>query len=259
MLSQYFPAAFALAVGVVMIIAIVGGARLARARRAAGILEGDGASSIDGAMYGIFGLVLAFTFAGAAARLEARRELIRDETNAIGTVYLRLDLLPVTRQPALRTAFSRYVTARLAVFADRRNGSDTATAKAAVLALQGEIWTLSVAAAAEVPGPQAATLLLPARNEMFDITTTREVATQSHPPMVIFFLLGLLACATALNAGYAIGSKEGPASRLHIAGFVLAISLILFVTLDLELPRFGLIQISGADDILRELGAQFQH
>ena len=239
-----------------MLLAIVGGTHLARARRARGVLDGDGASSVDGAIYGIFGLVLALTFAGAAARYEVRRELIRDETNAIGTAYLRLDLLPNLRQPALRNAFSRYVAARLAVFEDLTNRQATANAKATVLVLQNEIWTQAVAAA-EVPGPQATTLLLPALNEMFDIATTREVATQNHPPTIIYLLLGLLACATALNAGYAIGSKEGPASRLHIAGFVLAITLILYVTVDLELPRLGLFRISAADNILRELGAQF--
>ncbi len=257
MFSHYFPAAFAATVGLVMLLAILGGTHMARTRRARGILDGDGASSVDGAIYGIFGLVLAFTFAGAAARYEVRRELIRDETNAIGTAYLRLDLLPNLRQPALRNAFSRYVAARLAVFEDITNRQATANAKATVLVLQHEIWTQAVAAAAEVSGPQATTLLLPALNEMFDIATTREVATQNHPPMIIYLLLGLLACATALNAGYAIGSKEGPASRLHIAGFVLAITLILYVTVDLELPRLGLFRISAADNILRELGAQF--
>lgn len=87
--------------------------------------------------------------------------------------------------------------------------------------------------------------------------TTREVATQNYPPTIIYLLLGLLAGATALNAGSAIASKEGPASRLHIAGLVLAITLILYVTVDLEMPRLGLFRISAADNILRELGAQF--
>ena len=46
-------------------------------------------------------------------------------------------------------------------------------------------------------------------------------------------------------------------TRLHIAGLVLAITLILYVTVDLEMPRLGLFRISAADNILRELGAQF--
>jgi len=50
----------------------------------------------------LLGLLLAFTFSGASSRFDARRHLIIEETNAIGTAYLRLGMLPAAAQPALR-------------------------------------------------------------------------------------------------------------------------------------------------------------
>ena len=72
-----------------------------------------GASLVDAAVTGILGLLIAFTFAGAQSRLDARRQLIVRETNIIGTAYLRLDLLPPEDQPAIRQLFRDYVDARL--------------------------------------------------------------------------------------------------------------------------------------------------
>ena len=61
-------------------------------------------------------LLVAFTFSGAAARFDTRRQLIVEETNAIGTASLRLDLLPAAVQPPLRAHFRQYVAARLEVY-----------------------------------------------------------------------------------------------------------------------------------------------
>jgi len=59
-----------------------------------------GTGTIEGAVFALLGLLIAFTFSGAAARFEDRRALIIEETNDIGTAYLRLDLLPASAQPA---------------------------------------------------------------------------------------------------------------------------------------------------------------
>ena len=59
-------------------------------------------SAIEGAVFALFGLLLAFTFSGAVARYGVHRELVIDEYNAIETAYLRLDLLPPQSQPQLR-------------------------------------------------------------------------------------------------------------------------------------------------------------
>src|SRR6266540_2898434 len=64
-----------------------------------------GFGTIEGAVLALLGLLLAFTVSGAGARFDTRRNLIVEETNAVGTAYLRLDMLPAAAQPALRENF----------------------------------------------------------------------------------------------------------------------------------------------------------
>src|SRR6186997_1772868 len=102
--------AFAVAMFVGMLGFAEVGRRIARSRASRdpdGAWQGTGI--VDGAMFGLFGLVIAFTFSGAASRLDARRNLIVEEVNAIGTAYLRLDVLPAETQPGLRESFRRYL------------------------------------------------------------------------------------------------------------------------------------------------------
>jgi hypothetical protein len=68
---------------------------------------------VEGAIFALMGLLIAFTFSGAASRFDTRRQLVVEEANAIGTAYLRLDLLPANAQAALRESFRQYVEARL--------------------------------------------------------------------------------------------------------------------------------------------------
>ncbi len=87
-----------------------------------------GLGAIDGAVFGLMGLLVAFTFSGAGARFDARRHLIGQETNVIGTAYLRVDLLPAAAQPELRDDFRNYVDARLGYY--RNLGQENAAAEA---------------------------------------------------------------------------------------------------------------------------------
>src|SRR5438034_9907293 len=100
-----------------------------------------GVAVVDGAVFALLGLLIAFTFSGAASRFDTRRQLIVEETNAIGTAWLRLDLLPASAQPLLRDEFRKYLDARLAAF---RKIPDLAAANAELTragALQNDIWT----------------------------------------------------------------------------------------------------------------------
>jgi hypothetical protein len=212
-----------------------------------------GFGTIEGAVFALLGLLLAFTVSGAGVRLDARRHLLVEETNAIGTAYLRLDILPSAAQPALRENFRRYVDARLEVY---RKKADIAEAKdelARAAKLQGEIWRQAVSSVrADGAPPQAPMVLLPALNAMIDITTTRTIAAQMHPPMIIFVMLFALALVSALLSGYAMAGKKSR-SWLHILCFALAITVTVYVILDLEYPRVGLIRENAFDQALVEL------
>jgi len=221
-----------------------------RGRHAEG--AGPGLGAVEGAVFALLGLLIAFTFSGAASRFDARRQLIVEEANDIGTAYLRLDLLPPASQPPLREKFRQYVDARLATYRAFPDLESALAGHARALALQNEIWRDAVAASQQSPTATASMLLLPALNAMIDITTTRTKAVQMHPPPVIFFLLGGIALASSLFAGY--GMAEGSArSWLHVLGFATILTLCVYVILDLEYPRLGVIRVDPSDQVLADV------
>jgi hypothetical protein len=211
-----------------------------------------GIGVVDGAVFGLLGLLIAFTFSGAGSRFDARRQLVVHEANAIGTAWLRLDLLPADAQPALRDLFRRYLDTRLEVYESLPDLDAVKDALARGTALQGEIWSRAVAACRSPEGQRAVVVVLPALNEMIDITTTRTMAARTHVPPVIFALLLGLGLICSLLAGYAMagGRKR---SWTHAIGFAAVFALTVYVMLDLEYPRRGLIRIDDMDQVLIEL------
>ena len=104
----------ALFLGIVFLLELGRRIRLARMEREGDV--GKGVGAVEGAVYGLLGLLIAFTFSGAATRFEGRRHLIVEEANAIGTAYLRLDLLPVEARSSLQEKFRQYVDSRLEIY-----------------------------------------------------------------------------------------------------------------------------------------------
>jgi hypothetical protein len=210
----------------------------------------SGLGVIDGAVFGLMGLLLAFSFSGAVSRFDTRRQLIVQETNAIGTAWLRVDLLPEAAQPQIRDDFRDYLDARLGFYnylvSDRAKALDELALSEK---LQKKIWTESVAAAKQTSSPAVLTLVVGSLNEMIDITTTRFVALQTHPPMPIYVTLVLLALASSLIAGFGMGDT-GKRQWLHTMVYAAALTLTVYTTIDLEFPRAGIIRIDGYDQVL---------
>jgi len=217
-----------------------------------------GTGSAAAAVFGLLGLLIAFTFSGAASRFEARRHLITEEANAIGTAYLRLDMLPRDAQPELRSLFRRYVELRAGAYRQSANSEASSARLAEASAMQGQIWSRALAACQRPDASvQAAMLLLPALNEMIDITTTRATATENHPPVVIFVLLGALSLIGALLVGYDLAPNR-ERSWLHPTLFAFMMSLAVYVIIDLEYPRQGFIRVDQADHVLADLRKSMQ-
>jgi hypothetical protein len=211
-----------------------------------------GASAVENAVFALFGLLIAFTFTSAASRYETRRDLIVQHTNAIGTAWLRLDLLPAEDQPALRKAFRLYMDELIKVHqqaGDRRVVNQT---MAYLGKLQDDIWKLAETAASRDSRPQVATLVLPALNEMFDLTASRYAASRFHTSIVIFWFLIFLSGIASLLVGYAM-APANQRNWLHIILFALLISLTLYVIFDFEYPRRGIIRLEKADQLYLEL------
>jgi hypothetical protein len=250
--------AVAIGLFVLMMLSVEVGRRIGRRRHAAdkdSFSEGFGAA--EGAIFALLGLLIAFTFSGSASRFEDRRHLITQEANDIGTAWLRIDLLPPADQPAMRDLFRRYTDLRVVAYQRVRDEVSTEAKTAAVQRLQREIWQLAVAGVRKPEAsPGAAQVLLPSLNAMFDIVTTRDTATRNHPPLAIYLLLCVLCAVGSMLFGYSIGPSRNP-NWLHRLAFAGIMALAIYVILDLEFPRRGLIRIDGEDKVLMDLRQSF--
>ena len=213
----------------------------------------NGVGTLEGSVFALLGLLIAFTFSGAMSKFDDRRQLIVEESNDIGTAYLRIDLLPSASQPAMRELFRRYLDSRLETYRLVPDMAAVQMELARSAKLQGEIWQQSIVAS-RLPDahPDAARLLLPALNAMIDITTTRTMSTKLHPPRIIFILLFVLALFSSLLAGHAMAEGKGR-TWIHMLCFSLAMAAAIYVILDLEYPRLGFIRVDDFDQVLIEL------
>lgn len=213
-----------------------------------GLASGVGTS--EGAIFALLGLLIAFTFTGAASRFEERRHLIVEEANDIGTAYLRIDLLAAEDQPAMRNMFKRYTEQRLKTYQEINDAETINANQAIAAAMQLDLWRAAIAAGKNPnASADANKLLLPALNAMIDITTTRTVATRNHPPIVIYFLLFGLSLMSAILIGYGTAANADRA-WLHKITFAIIIILTTYIIIDLEYPRLGLIRIDADDQVL---------
>ena len=163
-----------------------------------------GLGAVEGAVFALLGLLIAFTFSSAEGRFEERRHLVVQEANAVGTAYLRIDLASPDLQSRLRSLLRSYVDARLDASRQAPGGEQADIARCSEL--QSQIWQLSVAACRAAPSPAPSMLLLPALNEMFDIATTRSAARIIHPPGIIFAMLAIVALGSSLLGGYGMAA-----------------------------------------------------
>src|SRR5262249_48356802 len=130
----------------------------------------EGIGVIEAAVFALLGLLLGFSFAGGTSRLDAKRQLIVQEANAISTAYLRLDVLPINDQPEIRRLFREYLDTRIRVYEKLPNLEAAEQELARVGELQKQIWSRAAAASRNDQTQNTARLLLPAINEMMDIT-----------------------------------------------------------------------------------------
>ena len=227
------------------------GYRIGRGRRVRMPEGARGVSStVEGAVFGLMGLLIGFTFYGAGGRFDVRRNIAGQEANAIGTAYLRIDLLPADTQPQLRDDFRKYIQSRIAAFQKVPDMKAVNKELEQSSRLQQKIWQGAVQATRN-SGPSTQTLVLTALNEMIDITTTQNVAAITHLPVGVFAMLGLTVVASSALMGYSAATSP-VRDWLSIITFALILGSAIYVILDYEYPRIGLIRVDPVDRVLIE-------
>lgn len=198
----------------------------------------DGEGYLLSAVLALLGLLIAFTFSLAIARFDARRQLVVNEGNAIGTAWLRAGLAANGTGGPLQHAITDYTDVRLGL----SRGEDSSKVEVATGAAQAAVWRQLPAAIAATQPPIAATIIT-AVNEMFDAASSRKAERAARIPAQVLLVLVLYAVAAAAIVGYVMraGGRRHRAITL-ILFFLLTLALALI--LDLDRPTSGAILVS---------------
>ena len=209
--------------------------------------SGGDIGAIQGALLGLLGLLLAFSFGAAGARFLERQDLIVQEANAIGTAYLRADLLDQPARSQMREVIKRYTALRIEVSGRLSAGLREAD-QVENDRLQALMW--SAARDGVLAKPAFAVAVLDPVNQVIDLHTTRLAAARKKLPSLV---LGLLIASSALSVGV-IGYGAGLSGRRRLMlsiALIIVIAMALWITIDLDNPRAGFLQIS--DEPLKAL------
>ena len=208
-------------------------------------------TAIEGGVLGVVGLLLAFSFGMSVSRFENRKEIVVHEANAIGTAYLRAQLLPQPERREVESMFRRYVDAWLEVY-EAASDQQRRAGVQEIDRLEGEIWSRAVAVARQKPDSLPMSLLLQSLNEVFDRKAELIAAVANRVPGMILLLLILGTAVSLGQVGYGCGvaGRRSVTATLTLCFLVAAIILVIF---DLDRPRRGLLQVSPQSMIaLRE-------
>jgi hypothetical protein len=196
---------------------------------------------IQGAVLGLLGLLLGFTFAMAVQRYDTRRSLVVQEANAIGTTYLRASLLPDAHQAPVRELLRRYVELRLKYWPLVDDPAKLAEAMRLMGEVQAELWKHASEAAKEVPNDITAKFI-EALNQTIDIDAERISALRAGIPRGVWLLLVMVAAFGCVTTSYGAGA-EGTRSHLGTIFLPLLITVVIVLIFDISHSRVGLIQL----------------
>ena len=211
------------------------GYRWTKARR-----EEDGESSghefLLSAVLGLLALLLGFTFSVALSRYDTRRSLVMQEANAIGTTWLRAELLQEPYRTEMTGLLRRYADARIA-------WSDADGPIGPTLAVQQQVWAATGRAIRGESSQVLSRGLMESMNESIDAQGSRLAARAAHIPGRVLRILVIYSAVAMVMLGYTMGGAGRP-RRVATLLMTVLLALAVSVIIDLDRPRSGRIQVS---------------
>lgn len=219
------------------------GYRLGRGSRQSELSKAQ-VNAVQGSLLGVLALLLGFTFSLSLQRYDGRSAAVVAEANAIGTAWLRAQMLPEAIRGRVREALAAYLDQRLAagkVSLDHAEERREMLAK--TTAQQDLLWTLAREAVTLDDRPVTSGLFVQALNDMIDAFGTRDAALNRHVPEVVLLLLygTFLMCGGVVGYASGLGNHRAPAATYVMVGLIV---LLVFLIVDLDRPRRGLIEVS---------------
>lgn len=220
-------------------VAARAGARFARSHDQAELPK---LGAINGALLGLLGLLLAFCFSEASHRFFDRQDMIVREANALGTAWLRAAAAPEPQRDALRALLADYADTRIALAETSFAMEKISAAEQKSAALHAPIWQAGLAAAGK--DPALVLLILPSLNDVIDMHATRADATRRHHRLPVLVVLGLASLVALSLLGFEAGFTDR--RQTFHAAFAVIVASVLWLNLDLDFVRIGLIGVDAS-------------
>jgi hypothetical protein len=192
---------------------------------------------VQAAILTLLGLLIGFTFSMAISRYDQRKNYEEAEANAIGTEYVRADLLPAADAARVRDLLRNYLEQRV-LFYTNRDERQLERINASTAQLQTELWSTVQARAASLPTPVVA-LAVSGMNDVLNSQGYTQSAWWNRIPVAAWGLMAAIAICCNLLIGY--GARR--MGRLLFLVLPLAVSISFFLIADIDSPRQGLIRV----------------
>jgi hypothetical protein len=228
-------AVFAIAVAVQWCAALAGDAL--RRTRPIKKDEREDFDTVLAATLTLLALIIGFSFSMAVTRYDQRTNYEEAEANAIGTEYLRADLLPSEDAAKVRQFLKTYLDQRVNFYNRNERANKEAAADPAMV--QDELWSTVLHAAAEQPNPLLA-LTVSGMNDVFNSQAATQAAWVNRIPAGAWALMVLIAVFSNLLLGY----RERSTGRLALLVLPVIASIAFFLIADIDSPYSGVISVA---------------
>ena len=193
---------------------------------------------VEAAILTLLGLLIGFTFSMAISRYDQRKNYEEEEANAIGTEYLRAELLPAADAARVQGLLKKYLEQRI-LFYEVRDLVQLEQINATTARLQAELWSSVREPAAAQPTPVAA-IVASGMNDVLNTQGYTQAAWWNRIPAAAWLLMAAL----AIGCNVLIGYGERKRNRLLLMVLPLAVSISFFLVADIDSPRRGLISVT---------------
>lgn len=207
-------------------------------------------------LLGLLALLLAFTFGMAGTRYDTRKSNMVLEANEIGTAILRADVYPDSLSVLFRKDFENYLDARISFFIVGRDDAKVALAQKKASETSVLLWKRASTLAKNKDFFIQSNMMLPALNGMFDSAEATNASFRSSVPDSIVYLLLIFSIVISFYSGYSSGLRKQIES-LFVIGFCLLTCFVIMITLDLDRPRRGTIDMKNEIILLEDIKSTF--
>jgi hypothetical protein len=190
----------------------------------------------------LLGLIIGFTFSMAVTRYDLRKTYEEEEANAIGTEYLRAELLPAEEAGKIRALLSTYLDKRIEYYNEGRDADAIRRINKETSKLQDEMWTAARSFASAQPTPVNA-LAVSGMNDVINSQGYSQSAWWNRIPLAAWGLMIAIAICCNVLIGFGSRGRTKKSLRPLLLVLPLLVGISFFLIADIDSPRGGLIRV----------------